>query len=104
MELGKLSPNWAGCRVRGEMLILDNDEEYTIHELRDFRRALNTWRRIALANDRALKISGKEDAVVFEMEELVMIRDVLMLLDNRLPGYGVQQRVMDSFTKRRRRA
>lgn len=102
MELGLLNPAWMGCFLTDETLTLDNRETFSIQELRYIRWELNNWRRIAQANQRAAERSGDPDAVVFSLGELVHIREILKLLDCKLPGYSLRQAVRDEVLPRSR--
>lgn len=103
MELGIFNPNWTGCFLRGVNLITDNHESYTLHELRFIRCQLNNWRRIAQANQKDLAKFVNQHAVIFVPEELHRLRDVLRLLDEKLPGYSIHQQILDQISPLRRR-
>lgn len=89
-SLAAFGSDWAGVRILGDKLILNNGEEYSLAELETLRWERNSWRSIAQATQRDLEKTGMQGAVVFPIEELNRIREALRLLDARLPGISMQ--------------
>lgn len=90
-SLAAFGPDWAGCRIEADELIVSNGERYRISELEHLRWELNALRTLNRALQRDVDKSGKKDAVVFDHEELKKIREVLRVLDWKLPGASMQE-------------
>ena len=99
----ELTGAWEGCFIEGDTLVVANGEKYTAHELQFIRWELNMWRNSSRYHSRELKRSGKEGAVLFEVEELKRIRDAMKILDEKLPGYSIRKAVIDEVVPVRKR-
>ena len=89
-SLDSFGDAWAGVRIYGDKIVLNTGEEYTVAELNGLRWERNQWRTLAQALQRDLALTGKEGAIVFELDDLNAIRETLRLLDNKLPGRSMQ--------------
>lgn len=101
--MGSFNPKWVGCRLNGDTIVTDNNQTYTLQELRFIRWELNNWRRIAETGKRDLEKFANTQAVIFQSEDIQRLRDVLKLLDEKLPGYSVYQQIVDQLSSLRRR-
>lgn len=83
----------SGLEIKEGKIITDNGEEYTLEELRYLRWQFHQYRRLSEVLSRDLKRSGREDSVVFALPEVRQIRNVLRLLNDKLPGYKLKSEV-----------
>lgn len=99
-SLDSFGDAWVGVLIKGDKIILNNNEEYTVAELNGLRWERNQWRTLAQTLQRNLVLTGKEGAIVFELDDLLAIRQTLRLLDNKLPGRTLQSPAHRSARRR----
>jgi hypothetical protein len=96
----RFGAQWGGFRIHGDALITDNGEAYTAAELRGLRWERNQWATLARQLQREIERAGTSGAVWFDETEWRLVRDVLRVLDARMPGV----RLVPGETKRGRAA